>query len=126
MPRVQTFLNSELFDKILEIVEQRKKEGASANEVNVSSITNMLAGLGLRVYQLQREENGEPFDQTEFNKTLLSVCVLTKLYAAKSLAALKLLPELSDNMLFDLAKIKENAEAEANHIISAFFSNDEG
>ncbi|MBY4890605.1 relaxosome protein TraM [Pantoea sp. DY-15] len=125
MPRVQTFLNSELFDKILEIVEQRKKEGASANEVNVSSITNMLAGLGLRVYQLQREENGEPFDQTEFNKTLLSVCVLTKLYSAKSLAALKLLPGLSDNVLFDLAKIKENAEAEANNIISALFQNDE-
>lgn len=125
MPRVQTFLNSELFDKILEIVEQRKKEGASANEVNVSSITNMLAGLGLRVYQLQREDNGEPFDQAEFNKTLLSVCVLTKLYSAKSLAALKLLPGLSDNILFDLAKIKENAEAEANNIISALFPNDE-
>jgi hypothetical protein len=121
MPRVQTFLTNDVIEEINAIIEQRIAEGASAKEVNLSNMTNMLVELGLRVYRLQREDKPDAFNQTEFNKLLLESAVSTRLLSSKVLAALKLLPDLKEMPQFDLLKIKNDVESDTKEIISRLF-----
>lgn len=121
MPRVQTFLTNDVIEEINAIIEQRMAEGASAKDVNLSNMTNMLVELGLRVYRLQREDKPDAFNQTEFNKLLLENAVSTRLLSSKVLAVLKLLPDLKEMSQFDLFKIKNDVESDTNDIISRLF-----
>lgn len=122
MPRVQTFLTNDVIEEINAIIEQRLAEGASAKDVNLSNMTNMLVELGLRVYRLQRDTKTDAFNQTEFNKVLLESAVSARLLSSKVLAALKLLPDLKEFPQFDLFKIKNDVESDTSEIISRLFT----
>jgi TraM protein, DNA-binding len=51
MPGLQTFVSSGTEKEIINIITTKKAEGANADEANISGITAMLVGPGLRVIQ---------------------------------------------------------------------------
>lgn len=121
MPRVQTFLNNDLLTEIDGIIQQRKAEGATQQDANLSNMTSMLVELGLRVYRLQREKKEGGFNQMEFNRILLENAVKARLSSQKVLAAFSLLQDISSSNQFDLSKIRSDISDNTESILNRLF-----
>lgn len=121
MPRVQTFLSNDLLNEIDSIIQQRKAEGASSQDANLSNMTSMLVELGLRVYRLQNEKRESSFNQMEFNRILLENSVKARLSSQKVLAALSLLQDVKSSNQFDLTKISFDISGSTENILSKLF-----
>lgn len=69
MPKIQTYCNNSVYEKISDLVMLRKQEGVE--EASFSNVSSMLLELGLRVYMIQRERKEGGFNQMEYNKMML-------------------------------------------------------
>lgn len=121
MPRVQTFLSNDLLTEIDGIIQQRKAEGATPQDANLSNMTSMLVELGLRVYRLQNEKKEGGFNQMEFNRILLENSVKARLSSQKVLAALSLLQDIKASNQFDLTKISSDISDNTETILNKLF-----
>lgn len=121
MPRVQTFLSNDLLIEIDGIIQQKRAEGASQQDANLSNITSMLVELGLRVYRLQREKKEGGFNQMEFNRVLLENSIKARLSSQKVLAALSLLQDIRSSNQFDLSKISSDISGSTESIMLGLF-----
>lgn len=121
MPRVQTFLSNDLLTEIDGIIQQRKAEGATPQDANLSNMTSMLVELGLRVYRLQNEKKEGGFNQMEFNRILLENSVKARLSSQKVLAALSLLQDIKASNQFDLTKISSDISDSTLTILNKLF-----
>lgn len=83
MPKIQTFVSNPIEEEIINIVNEKRTEGADRYEANVSNTTSMLIELGLRVYKLQREKREAGFSQIEFNKVMMENMMKTSLICQK-------------------------------------------
>lgn len=69
MPKIQTYVNNNVFEQITDLVTVRRQEGIE--EASLSNVSSMLIELGLRVYMIQRERKEGGFNQMEYNKVML-------------------------------------------------------
>lgn len=121
MPRVQTFLSNDVLKEIDGIIQQKKAEGASSQDANLSNITCMLVELGLRVYRLQSEKKEDAFNQMEFNRLLLENVLKSRLSSQKILASLPLLCDIKNSSQFDLNKIAVNISNDTANLLNKLF-----
>lgn len=121
MPRVQTFLSNDLLLEIDGIIKQRKSEGATQQDANLSNMTSMLVELGLRVYRLQTEKKEGGFNQMEFNRILLENSVKARLSSQKVLAALSLVQDIKSSNQFNLSKISSDISENTESILNGLF-----
>ena len=83
------------------IVEKRKSEGAKESDISYSSVATMLLELGLRVYEAQMERKADPFNQMEFNKTVLENILKSQFTLVKVLGMVSLSPHLQGESKFN-------------------------
>lgn len=69
MPKIQTYVNNNVYEQITDLVTIRKQEGIE--EASLSNVSSMLLELGLRVYMIQQEKREGGFNQMEYNKLML-------------------------------------------------------
>ncbi|EAB8703066.1 conjugal transfer protein TraM, partial [Salmonella enterica subsp. enterica] len=69
MPKIQTYVNNNVYEQITDLVTVRKQEGIE--EASLSNVSSMLLELGLRVYMIQQEKKEGGFNQMEYNKLML-------------------------------------------------------
>lgn len=55
MPKIQTYVNNNVYEQITDLVTIRKQEGIE--EASLSNVSSMLLELGLRVYMIQQEKH---------------------------------------------------------------------
>ncbi|CNI65565.1 conjugal transfer relaxosome DNA-binding protein TraM [Yersinia aleksiciae] len=101
MAKVQAYVSDEVADKIMAIVEKRKSEGAKESDISYSSVATMLLELGLRVYEAQMERKADPFNQMEFNKTVLENILKSQFTLVKVLGMVSLSPHLQGESKFN-------------------------
>ncbi|ECZ5876527.1 conjugal transfer protein TraM, partial [Salmonella enterica] len=65
MPKIQTYVNNNVYEQITDLVTIRKQEGIE--EASLSNVSSMLLELGLRVYMIQQEKREGGFNQMEYN-----------------------------------------------------------
>ena len=68
MPKIQTYVNNNVYEQITDLVTVRKQEGIE--EASLSNVSSMLLELGLRVYMIQQEKKEGGFNQMEYNKLM--------------------------------------------------------
>ncbi|PLR29190.1 conjugal transfer relaxosome DNA-binding protein TraM [Chimaeribacter arupi] len=121
MPRVQTFLSNDVIEEVNSIVESRRAEGASTQDASFSNTVSMLVELGLRVYRLQRENNTDAFNQTEFNKLLLDNAVRARITTQKILGILTYLPDIANVENFSLQRLVDKINSETDDVNARIF-----
>ncbi|WGM03683.1 conjugal transfer relaxosome DNA-binding protein TraM [Arsenophonus nasoniae] len=105
MPRLQTFVSHEILSSISDLVEKRRREGATEKEVNVSSIGAMLIELGLRVYKAQLEQKDDLFDEYYYRKLMLENTLKINKAVSKILGMQSFAPYLEGKENFEYQKM---------------------
>lgn len=122
MARIQAYVSKEVVEKINEIVEVRRQEGAAETDVSASSVISMLVELGLRVYEAQIGKKEEVFNQDEFNRVIMENVLKTQLAISKILGVSTLAPYVADNpKLNDYNKIVSEIKEVVSEEVSRFF-----
>lgn len=125
MPRIQTFVSNQIREEIESLVTERRQEGATENEVTVSSVTSMLIDLGLRVYRIQREKKEGGFNQMEYNKIMLDNIARVRVMCTEIMKMNALSHEVISNGNFDNEAIKRSIAKFAEEQVSIFFPQEE-
>lgn len=124
MPRLQTFVSHEILSSIAHLVEQRRQEGATEKEVNVSSIGAMLIELGLRVYNAQLEQKDDLFDEYSYRKLMLENTLKINKAVSKILAMQSFAPYLEGKEKFEYKKMVNEIRETTKEEVKTFFPND--
>ncbi|HFL1539377.1 TPA: conjugal transfer relaxosome DNA-binding protein TraM [Enterobacter asburiae] len=121
MARIQAYVSDEVAEKINCIVEKRRVEGAKEKDVSFSSISTMLLELGLRVYEAQMERKENPFNQMEYNKTMLEGVIKTQFIVSKLLGMESLSPHLAGNKKFEFQEMVSTIREDVKVMVERFF-----
>lgn len=108
MPRQNVYLNRKVLDGILKIVGERRDEGATAAEANISRVCSELLELGLRVYinakSLKEDEGFSP--ELRMQWALMEEVIKSRLAVQQIL-----------RMMYDLQEIKGDSRNNYNKLI---------
>ncbi|EJD6094568.1 relaxosome protein TraM [Citrobacter freundii] len=125
MPRIQTFVSSQVRKEIESLVAERRQEGATEVDATVSSVTSMLIELGLRVYRIQREKKESGFNQMEYNRVMLDTLSRVRAMCTELVKMSALSDEVVNDGNFDMDTIKKSVAKFADEQIALFFPKDE-
>ncbi|MDZ7320166.1 relaxosome protein TraM [Kosakonia sacchari] len=125
MPRIQTFVSSQVRKEIESLVAERRQEGATEVDATVSSVTSMLIELGLRVYRIQREKKESGFNQMEYNRVMLDTLSRVRAMCTELVKMGALSDEIVNDGNFDMDAIKKSVAKFADEQIALFFPKDE-
>lgn len=121
MPKIQVFISNPVEEEILNIVQEKRSEGADRNEANVSNTSSMLIELGLRVYKLQNEKKEGGFSQTEFNKIMLENMMKTSLICQKVIRMSSKSSEVQGLDEFTLGSMSSQIKTGVDSVMEQFF-----
>ncbi|HDX8940535.1 TPA: hypothetical protein RQN91_005501 [Klebsiella michiganensis] len=117
MPKIQSYVTSENFDKMQIIIDEMIKDGATRSEANISLLSAKLINMGLILWEAQNksiDENHVDSEVPDFNELILKSSYRTEFYA-QAILQLILEPSRNDKTL-NLEKIQEminkNAESQ--------------
>ncbi|TPD02076.1 relaxosome protein TraM [Escherichia coli] len=122
MPKIQTYVNNNVYEQIIDLVTVRKQEGIE--EASLSNVSSMLLELGLRVYMIQQERKEGGFNQMEYNKIMLDNIARVRAMCSEILKMSVLSHEVIKNGHFDPNIIKKSVSKFADEQVSVFFPND--
>lgn len=123
MPKIQTYVNNNVYEQITDLVTIRKQEGIE--EASLSNVSSMLLELGLRVYMIQQEKREGGFNQMEYNKLMLENVSRVRAMCTEILKMSVLNQESIASGNFDYAVIKPAIDKFAREQVSKFFPDDE-
>lgn len=121
MPKIQVFITNPVEEEILNIVQEKRSEGADRNEANVSNTSSMLIELGLRVYKLQNEKKEGGFSQVEFNKIMLENMMKTSLICQKVIRMSSKNSEVQGLDEFTLGTMSSQIKTGVDTVMERFF-----
>lgn len=120
MPRQNVYLKQKTLDEIRNLLDERKAEGATPGDANMSSICSELLEIGLRVTvqmkirEQQEGENGGLTDEKKFRRECLDGIIKTKVISQNLLKLFYSLEEVKLDSRFNYTEmvneIKEKAE----------------
>lgn len=117
MPKIQSYVTSENFEKMQEIIDGMIKDGATRSEANISLISARLINMGLILWEAQNKSIDESYagsEEPDFNELILKSSYRTEFYS-QAILQLILDPSRNDKTL-NLEKIQEiinkNAESQ--------------
>lgn len=122
MPKIQTYVNNNVYEQIIDLVTVRKQEGIE--EASLSNVSSMLLELGLRVYMIQQERKEGGFNQMEYNKIMLDNLARVRAMCSEILKMSVLSHEVIENGHFDPNILKKSVSKFADEQVSVFFPND--
>ncbi|CAD5570376.1 relaxosome protein TraM [Klebsiella aerogenes] len=122
MPKIQTYVNNNVYEQITDLVTLRKQEGIE--EASLSNVSSMLLELGLRVYMIQREKKEGGFNQMEYNKLMLENASRIRAMCTEILKISVLSQESISSGNFDYSVIKPAIDKFAREQVSIFFPDD--
>ncbi|MEG6139005.1 conjugal transfer relaxosome DNA-binding protein TraM [Enterobacter kobei] len=123
MPKIQTYCNNSVYEKISDLVMLRKQEGVE--EASFSNVSSMLLELGLRVYMIQRERKEGGFNQMEYNKMMLDNMARVRAMCSEIMKMSALSHEVISNGNFDNEVIKRSIAKFSEDQVSIFFPEEE-
>ncbi|EGW1594660.1 relaxosome protein TraM [Salmonella enterica subsp. enterica serovar Bareilly] len=123
MPKIQTYVNNNVYEQITDLVTIRKQEGIE--EASLSNVSSMLLELGLRVYMIQQEKREGGFNQMEYNKLMLENVSRVRAMCTEILKMSVLNQESIASGNFDYAVIKPAIDKFSREQVSIFFPDDE-
>ncbi|EBX4281588.1 relaxosome protein TraM [Salmonella enterica subsp. enterica serovar Napoli] len=123
MPKIQTYVNNNVYEQITDLVTIRKQEGIE--EASLSNVSSMLLELGLRVYMIQQEKREGGFNQMEYNKLMLENVSRVRAMCTEILKMSVLNQESIASGNFDYAVIKPAIDKFAREQVIIFFPDDE-
>ena len=97
MPRQNVYMKQRTLDSIREIVNERREEGDSHAEANISSVCSEILELGIRVYLSAKVKRGDEAlsQQDKIQLEIMAEAVKSRLVAQQVL-----------KLMFDLQEIK--------------------
>lgn len=97
MPRQNVYMKQRTLDSIREIVNERREEGDSHAEANISSVCSEILELGIRVYLSAKVKRGDEAlsQQDKIQLEIMAEAVKSRLVAQQIL-----------KLMFDLQEIK--------------------
>lgn len=119
MPKIQTYVNNNVFEQITDLVVVRKQEGIE--EASISNVSSMLLELGLRVYMIQRERKEGGFNQMEYNKIMLDNIARIRAMCSEIMKMSALSYDVISSGNFDNEVIKRAIAKFAEEQVSIFF-----
>ncbi|MFL9197707.1 conjugal transfer relaxosome DNA-binding protein TraM [Escherichia coli] len=122
MPKIQTYVNNNVYEQIIDLVTVRKQEGIE--EASLSNVSSMLLELGLRVYMIQQERKEGGFNEMEYNKIMLDNLARVRAMCSEILKMSVLSHEVIENGHFDPNILKKSVSKFADEQVSVFFPND--
>lgn len=123
MPKIQTYVNNNVYEQITDLVTVRKQEGIE--EASLSNVSSMLLELGLRVYMIQQEKKEGGFNQMEYNKLMLENVSRVRAMCTEILKMSVLGQEAIASGNFDYTVIKPAIDKFSREQISIFFPDDD-
>ncbi|PAV01824.1 conjugal transfer protein TraM [Arsenophonus sp. ENCA] len=124
MARLQIYTSNDVFNRIVNIVNQQKNEGANETEISLSSVGTMLLELGLRVYEAQQNNENNSFDQEAFNKVVLESLIKTKKAVSLILGMQSFSPYLEGKENYEYHKMVNEIRDSAKEELKKFFPDD--
>ncbi|AUM33884.1 relaxosome protein TraM [Salmonella enterica subsp. enterica] len=122
MPKIQTYVNNNVYEQITDLVTVRKQEGIE--EASLSNVSSMLLELGLRVYMIQQEKKEGGFNQMEYNKLMLENVSRVRAMCTEILKMNVLSHESVASGNFDYTVIKPAIDKFSREQVSIFFPDD--
>ncbi|EEJ1444180.1 relaxosome protein TraM [Salmonella enterica subsp. houtenae] len=122
MPKIQTYVNNNVYEQITDLVTVRKQEGIE--EASLSNVSSMLLELGLRVYMIQQEKKEGGFNQMEYNKLMLENVSRVRAMCTEILKMNVLSQESVASGNFDYTVIKPAIDKFSREQVSIFFPDD--
>jgi len=123
MPKIQTYVNNNVYEQITDLVSIRKQEGIE--EASLSNVSSMLLELGLRVYMIQQEKKEGGFNQMEYNKIMLENVSRVRAMCTEILKMSVLNQESIASGNFDYTVIKPAIDKFSREQVSIFFPDDD-
>lgn len=123
MPKIQTYVNNNVYEQITDLVTVRKQEGIE--EASLSNVSSMLLELGLRVYMIQQEKKEGGFNQMEYNKLMLENVSRVRAMCTEILKMSVLSQEAIASGNFDYTVIKPAIDKFSREQVSIFFPDDD-
>lgn len=123
MPKIQTYVNNNVHEQIIDLVSIRKQEGIE--EASLSNVSSMLLELGLRVYMIQQEKKEGGFNQMEYNKLMLENVSRVRAMCTEILKMSVLGQEAIASGNFDYTVIKPAIDKFSREQVSIFFPDDD-
>ncbi|HDV4933415.1 conjugal transfer relaxosome DNA-binding protein TraM [Citrobacter freundii] len=123
MPKIQTYVNNNVYEQITDLVSIRKQEGIE--EASLSNVSSMLLELGLRVYMIQQEKKEGGFNQMEYNKLMLENVSRVRAMCTEILKISILSQEAIASGNFDYTVIKPAIDKFSREQVSIFFPDDD-
>lgn len=121
MARLQIYTSNEVVNRMVDIVNQRKNDGANETEVSLSGVGTMLLELGLRVYEAQIESDPHSFDQAAFNQVVLESVIKTKKAVSLILGMQSFSPYLEGKENYEYHKMIHDIREAAKEEVKKFF-----
>lgn len=122
MPKIQTYVNNNVYEQITDLATVRKQEGIE--EASLSNVSSMLLELGLRVYMIQQEKKEGGFNQMEYNKLMLENVSRVRAMCTEILKMNVLSHESVASGNFDYTVIKPAIDKFSREQVSIFFPDD--
>ncbi|EJF4707710.1 relaxosome protein TraM [Salmonella enterica] len=122
MPKIQTYVNNNVYEQITDLVTVRKQEGIE--EASLSNVSSILLELGLRVYMIQQEKKEGGFNQMEYNKLMLENVSRVRAMCTEILKMNVLSHESVASGNFDYTVIKPAIDKFSREQVSIFFPDD--
>ena len=122
MPKIQTYVNNNVYEQITDLVTVRKQEGIE--EASLSNVSSMRLVRGLRVYMIQQEKKEGGFNQMEYNKLMLENVSRVRAMCTEILKMSVLSQESVASGNFDYTVIKPAIDKFSREQVSIFFPDD--
>lgn len=117
MPRQHIYMTQKTLNGVRKLVEERRSEGASAAEANISSVCAELLTIGLRVTeQLKAREQVSSDDSEdkdgEYRDLLLSEVIKSRQASQAILKCIFNIEEIKEDTRLDFSDLKKGFEVE--------------
>lgn len=117
MPRQHIYMTQKTLNGVRKLVEERRNEGASAAEANISSVCAELLTIGLRVTeQLKAREQVNPDDSEDkdgmYRDLLLSEVIKSRQASQAILKCIFKIEEIKKDTRLDFSELKKGFETE--------------
>ncbi|MBX9485968.1 conjugal transfer protein TraM [Yersinia enterocolitica] len=118
-------MKQKTLDGIRKLVDERKAEGASSSEVNMSSMGAELLEIGLRVTQNMKKKSTSESPEQIFNRMLMEECVKSRVAIQEMLTMFFSVQEIKEDSRFSYSLQVEKMKGEVASIVERAFPKSE-
>lgn len=127
MPRQHIYMKQKTLDGIRNIVDKRRSDGASAGEVNISSVGAELLEIGLRVVEnmdKEKENDGQLSSEDRYKRQVLEELSKSRQCIQVMFKMMFDLTEIAQDNRYSYREYVEKFKERTQMILNEFFPDD--